>query len=404
MERNAEAAADMSVGLSELAVDLGSFFNAADTDVLQALRAGITGEAEPLKRFGIVMQDATLEAFRLSQGINKSFKSMSIAEKTALRYNFILDQTVNAQGDAARTSEGWANASKGLISAFKDLGTRLGLTLLPFVEKVAIAVRNTVRGFLEWQKGTRFLQSVLIVLGAIGAKIAAGLILAWLPVLLPFIKFAAIVTLAALILDDFLTFMAGGDSVIGRFIESIFGPGSAAAAADGLRMAWEGVVLFWKQEVVPALAFVKDAFLSDAQAMSEAFGAFFSDFGEWIFENEKLLIGFSDTILKTLNAAAKLVGIDLNLETTEARLARTSAERAGERRRGMASSAIRDGAPLSASIAQASAAAQIDNSVTVNVQGGATARDATRIAGGVEEAQRRQARRSRAALTQVAEQ
>jgi hypothetical protein len=402
MERNGEVAADMSANLAELAVDLGSFFNAADTDVLEALRSGIVGEAEPLKRFGIVMLESTLQAFALSQGIRKNVKDMTVAEKTALRYQFILDQTANAQGDAIRTSEGWANASKGLISAFKDLGVRLGLTVLPFVEKIVIAVRNTVRGFLEWQKGTKFLQAALIVLGAIGAKVALGLILAWAPVLLPMLKFVAIVTIAALVLDDFLTFMAGGNSVIGKFIESIFGPGSAAAAADGLRMAWEGVVLFWRNEVVPALAFVRDAFLSDAQVAGQAWNAFFDDFSEWVIRNEKLLIGFADTVRSTLNAAASLVGIDLNLETSESqRRARMGTSLAGTRQ--LATEDRLQGAGVRASIAQAAAPAMIDNSVTVTVQGGVTARDATRLADGIEEKQRRQARRTRAALTQRSE-
>ena len=401
MEKNSEVAADMATGLSALAVDLGSFFNKTDTDALEALRAGIVGEAEPLKQFGIVMLEDTLAAFALSQGITKSVKSMTIAEKTALRYNFILDQTATAQGDAARTSEGWANATKGLLGSMKDLATKLSLAVLPFAEKVVIAVRDGVRGFTEWQEGTQILKSAMLVLAAIGTAVAVRLFAAWVIAHLPLLLMAAAVAAAALVLDDFLTFMDGGKSVIGAFIESIFGPGSAAAAADGLRMAWEGVVLFWTNEVLPAFRMLKDAFVSDAQAMGQAFGAFFDDFGSWVIKNEKLFMGFADTVRETLNSIASLVGIDLNLETSETQ----RKARLGTSLRGTQQLATEDrlqSSGVRASIAQAGAAAMVDNSVTVQVQGGATARDATRIAGGVEEAQRKQARRTRAALTQRA--
>ena len=114
MERNEAEAAKMSKRFAELAVDLGSFFNKTDKQAMEALRSGLVGEAEPLKQFGVVMSVATLEAFALSKGIRKNMKDMSNAEKTALRYEFILEQTATAHGDAAKTADGFANATKGL--------------------------------------------------------------------------------------------------------------------------------------------------------------------------------------------------------------------------------------------------------------------------------------------------
>jgi hypothetical protein len=430
MERNEEVAADMSTQLTELAVDLGSFFNAQDTDALEALRSGIVGEAEPLKRFGIVMQEATLQAFALEQGITKSVKSMSIAEKTTLRYNFILDQTAIAQGDAAKTSEGWANASKGLVSALKDLGTRLGLTIIPFAEKIVTSTRNVVRAFLEWQKGTNFLKAALILLGAIGAKVALTMLIAWGPVLLPLLKMVAIFVVAALVLDDFLTFMEGGDSVIGRFIDSLFGPGSATQAALYLKEAWEGMKLFWVQEVIPAMEALGAKIFDVTTAMGESFSLFFADvkknvdaFKEaftalWndiklgyevliegitkaftgFFDDIKLGIdtiaqAFKNTlgpISEALTKGASLLGIDIN--------AGGGAPRAqGERGLQTQTLAQPGGA------AGGTSETNVENSVTINVQGSATANDAGRIADAAGEAQRKANRRTRAALVQRAE-
>lgn len=425
MERNQEVAADMSTQLTELAVDLGSFFNAADMDVLEALRSGIVGEAEPLKRFGIVMQEATLQAFALEQGITKSVKSMSIAEKTTLRYNFILDQTQLAQGDAAKTSEGWANASKGLVSALKDLGTRIGLTILPFAERVVISIRNATRAFLEWQKGTNFLKAVLIVLGAIGAKVALGLLASWLPVLAPFAGIAIAVILAALALDDFITFMEGGDSVIGRFIDSIFGPGSATEAVSYLKEAWEGMQLFWEQEVVPTMEALGAKYFDVNSAMIVAYGLFFDVVKEGNEDLIKLYGIFFDSIglgwdiiiesmgkkfnewfneiEKALTVAARFLGIDIKPITRQ---------KVSDRERGIPENVLfgdltgagpqtqtRPGpAPAAGPITTS-----VENTITVQVQGSATAADAARIANEAGEAQRKANRRTRAALIQLTE-
>ncbi len=124
-----KAAAEMSKGVAQLAVDLGSFFNATDEEALRALRSGLVGQAEPLMRFGVNLQVATLEAFALSRGITKSYKEMSVAEKTNLRYQAILEQTANAQGDAAKTLDGYANSMKALRGGIKDMATRPGLVV-----------------------------------------------------------------------------------------------------------------------------------------------------------------------------------------------------------------------------------------------------------------------------------
>lgn len=421
MDRNAEAAAGMSTQLSELAVDLGSFFNKADTDALEALRAGIVGEAEPLKQFGIVMLESTLAAFALSQGITKNVKDMTIAEKTALRYQFILDQTTTAQGDAARTSEGWANASKGLLSALKDLGTRLGLSVLPFAEKAVIAGRNVTRAFLEWQKGTNFLKAAMLVLGAIGAKVALGLIVAWAPVIIPILKFIAIVAVAGLILGDFLTFLEGGDSVIGRFIDSIWGPGSAGEAVRFLKEAWEGMILFWKADVVPGIEALRNIMTNAAGDVTKAWDEFFTSIGDWVISNQKKLFAFSDAVKDALSGVAKLVGINIqpsraediveNDQTRRAATFSSSSERsvdltAAEQRRFAVLQGRAPSIPVppaaAAAAASAGAAGATNNSVTVNVQGNATARDAGVIADKTAEAQARVNRRTRAAVTQRA--
>lgn len=245
MEGNTEASAKMATGLAELAVDLGSFFNAAESDVLIALRAGIVGEAEPMRRFGVVMLESTLQTFALSQGITKTVKSMSIAEKTTLRYNFILSQTVTAQGDAARTSEDFANASRAAADGIKDLATRIGTRLLPVATRFVLWARDASRSLVEVVQKTHLLEAVLLTL-AVAMGIAAVMMLApFVPFLITAAKVLVAIGLISLAVDELITFFSGGKTVIGEFIDELFGIGAAQEFLDNLNTGWSEMHGWW---------------------------------------------------------------------------------------------------------------------------------------------------------------
>ena len=78
-------------------------------EVTTALSGVFTGETESLKRLGIVMTEVNLKQFAMEQGIKKNIKEMTQAEKVALRFQYVLSVTGNAQGDFARTGGGAAN-------------------------------------------------------------------------------------------------------------------------------------------------------------------------------------------------------------------------------------------------------------------------------------------------------
>ena len=128
----------MSIELTKLVGDMASFYNVSQDVASTALASVYTGETESLKKFGVVMTEANLEAFALSRGITKQYSAMSQAEKVALRYNYVMAQTAQAQGDFARTSGGWANQIRVLkeqYAAFMGtLGTALKQVLLPLLQ------------------------------------------------------------------------------------------------------------------------------------------------------------------------------------------------------------------------------------------------------------------------------
>ena len=140
----AEAGKNMSLNLTALAGDMASFYNVEQDVAFTALKSVFTGETETLKRFGIVMTEANLEAYALSQGITKSYSAMSQAEKVALRYSFVLNATKNAQGDFARTSNNWANQVRILKEQFKELAGIIGNGLLKVLQPLIILLNKVL--------------------------------------------------------------------------------------------------------------------------------------------------------------------------------------------------------------------------------------------------------------------
>ena len=126
-----DAITSMSTELVALSGDMASFFNIADEEAFNKLRAGISGETEPLKQLGINMSVANLEAFALAQGIDQTFLSMTQAEQATLRYNFIMDATSQVQGDFAKTSESLANQQRIASLNVENLAKTFGTVLLP---------------------------------------------------------------------------------------------------------------------------------------------------------------------------------------------------------------------------------------------------------------------------------
>lgn len=126
------AGTKMSKTLTSLTADFSSFYNVSLEESKTALSSVFTGETESLKRYGIVMTDVNLQAFAMSQGIEKNTKDMDAAEKVTLRYNFMLDQLNIVTGDFSRTvGTSLANQTRLAQERFKSMSADLARELLP---------------------------------------------------------------------------------------------------------------------------------------------------------------------------------------------------------------------------------------------------------------------------------
>lgn len=128
---NIQQSYQLSTSLSKLTEDMVSLYNLPHDLVWEKLRAGIVGEAEPLRQLGILVDEATVETYALQMGLIKQGQEMTAQQKVVARYNAIMAQTKIAQGDLARTADSTTNQFRRLENGIKNLMVAVGESALP---------------------------------------------------------------------------------------------------------------------------------------------------------------------------------------------------------------------------------------------------------------------------------
>jgi len=225
------AAADMSTSLVTLGSDLASFNNTMPIEALEALRAGLTGETEPLKRYGVninaaaVAQKAldlglvstsvdmvkvegatlklekaqakateaiaefgeeSMEAREANQAVAEAqagleaalagtVNELTSAEKAQAVYALVMEQTATAQGDFARTADGLANSTRIAKAQLADAASTMGAQLLPIGLKVVGFVSDLVSKFANLDEGT---QKIILIVAGLAAALGPVLMIA----------------------------------------------------------------------------------------------------------------------------------------------------------------------------------------------------------------------------------
>jgi hypothetical protein len=140
--------ADMSLQLTKLTADMASFYDMEQSDVARNLQAVFTGETEPLRKYGLDLTQATLKEWAMKQGLDADISSMTQAEKTMLRYQYVMANTAAAQGDFARTADTWANQVRILKQSFEQLASIIGGALInafkPFVKTLNAVMQKVI--------------------------------------------------------------------------------------------------------------------------------------------------------------------------------------------------------------------------------------------------------------------
>lgn len=144
---SSEKTGEMSVALVKLATDLSSFHNVSEKDAMQALRSGLVGETEPLRRFGVQLNEARLRSEALAMGLGSLKGPLSATDKAAAVMAVVMRDTAQAQGDAERTSDSYANSVRRLSAGFNDTKVAVGQALLPAMTQLVGTVTEIGAAF-----------------------------------------------------------------------------------------------------------------------------------------------------------------------------------------------------------------------------------------------------------------
>ncbi len=158
-----DIAAEMSKTLTALAIDVGSFNNKLDTDVMRDFQSALVGNTETVRKYGIVITAAGIEQEILNQGWVDSKKDITEAMKIQARMNMILEGTTDAQGDAIRTSGSFANQMKRLQAKTEEVSAAIGSVLLPIVTSLVNIIGKAVGEMAKWTAENPKLTKVLVI-------------------------------------------------------------------------------------------------------------------------------------------------------------------------------------------------------------------------------------------------
>jgi hypothetical protein len=229
---------EMSKMLAELGVDLASFYNTSDEEAQMRLFSGMAGETEAVRRLGIDISDKALQQLDKSKGRNRPYKNMTAAEKNALRFEKIIIDTKDAQGDAARTAGGWANSLKRVQGQMHRMAVIMGKRLMPIALKMLEAFEGFLQTAEKWFNNILVKSSALetamlfIKVTATAAAVQFGILaIQSQRFLVTMMHYAALagpmlqIAAAFLAVEDVFTFFQDRDneSFIGTFLQAISG-------------------------------------------------------------------------------------------------------------------------------------------------------------------------------------
>ncbi len=144
-----DVAAKFAKSITQVGIDVASFNEKVDRDVMRNFTSAIMGSHRATRQYGIAISESRIQQESWNVGLNKNFSKLKDMEKIFLRYSIIMNDTADAQGDASRTQDDFANQLKRTKGIIKDLAQQIGDKLLPHLVGVLRVVRELVDRFSE---------------------------------------------------------------------------------------------------------------------------------------------------------------------------------------------------------------------------------------------------------------
>lgn len=124
----AESAA-LSAEVLRLAGDFASFNNLPTTETLQAIRAALVGEREPLRRLGIVIRETDVQQQALLETGKANAENLTDQEKLYATLSLIVGKAGVQIGDLERTAASNQNRARRLGATWRSVQERFAATV-----------------------------------------------------------------------------------------------------------------------------------------------------------------------------------------------------------------------------------------------------------------------------------
>lgn len=171
-----EKATEMSEGLTRLAYDIESYRNIPINDVITRLQSGMSGELEPMRRLGVDLSQVSLQAVAASMGINDFGSETDEATKRLVRYETIMRQTADAQGDVTRTADSPSNAIRRQREQWEQLRVELGQAFLPALQSLLGATEPFIGMLKRMSDAQRNAAAKFLLWGSVAALVVGGIL------------------------------------------------------------------------------------------------------------------------------------------------------------------------------------------------------------------------------------
>lgn len=132
-----------------LAGDLASFKGRTPQEAIMAIGSALRGEVEPIRAFGVLLDDASLKARAMKMGIADGTSTLTAQQKVLAASAEILAQTTDAQGDFIRTQDSAANVAKTYTATLTEMKSLIGQKIEPLFTATKKTVTGMARAFLD---------------------------------------------------------------------------------------------------------------------------------------------------------------------------------------------------------------------------------------------------------------
>ncbi|CAB4152856.1 hypothetical protein UFOVP613_36 [uncultured Caudovirales phage] len=145
-------AAGFATEMTQLAGDLASFYGGTAEEAAAAIQSALSGtSSEPIRRYNILLSDATLKARAYSMGLIKTTKEALTPQVRVLAAQAeILANSTDAQGDFNKTQDGLKNSILTITSAMQDLVDIFGMEFQDALADVAKQIKDNLPAIKEW--------------------------------------------------------------------------------------------------------------------------------------------------------------------------------------------------------------------------------------------------------------